>query len=129
MLSPLPGEPNLQAALEEAKRAFDQAPSRPNAEKVLVVIMDKKSSNEHKDVAKALKPLKKDKVKVVPVAIGPDADVDELRNITSAKDYLVEVAKKEDPKKVAEKIMEKVSTGSYAFVVMITNVVRSVESL
>ena len=76
-----------------------------------MVIMDKKSIDTEEDIKEALKPLKDDDVKVVPVAIGPDADVSELKNITSAEGYLVEAEKTTDPKKLAEKIMAKVTSG------------------
>lgn len=97
--------------MAEAKRLFDQASPRPNAKKVLVVIMDKKSTDTEEDIQEALNPLKEDDVKIVPVAIGPDADVNELKNITSAEGYLVEAEKTTDPKKLAEKIMAKVTSG------------------
>ena len=76
-----------------------------------MVIMDKKSSSKYEDVDVALKPFKEDEIKVVPVAVGPDANVDELKNITSAEGYLVTAEKTTDPAKLAEKIMAKVTTG------------------
>ena len=105
------GDPDLQKALSEAKRLFEQASPRPNAKKVLVVIMDKKSIDQPEDIQEALKPLKEDEVKIVPVAIGPDTDVDELKNITSAEGYLVKAENTTDPGKLAEKIMAKVISG------------------
>lgn len=105
------GEPNLEQALSEAKKLFDQASPRPNAKKVLVVIMDKKSSNKYQEIDVALKPLKEDDVKVVPVAVGTDASLDELKNITSAEEYVVTVEKSTDPVKLAEKVMIKVTKG------------------
>ena len=105
------GEPDLQKALSAAKKAFDQASLRPNAKKVLVVIMDKRSIDKPEDVKEALKPLKEDKVKVVPVAVGPDADKDQLKNITSAEGYLVKAEKTTTPEKLAKDIMDKVTSG------------------
>lgn len=105
------GDPDLQKALTAAKRLFDQASPRPNAKKVLVVIMDKKSINEEEDIQEALKPLREDEIKVVPVGIGPGADVNELKNITSAEGYLVKAEKTTDPGKLAERIMVKVISG------------------
>jgi len=104
------GEPNLQKALEASKRAFDQASPRPNAKKILVVIMDKKSIDKHEAVQEALQPLKED-VKVVPVAVGPDADKDQLKNLTSVERYLVEAEKTTTPEKIAKDIMDKVTSG------------------
>ena len=94
-----------------AKRLFDQASPRPNAKKVLVVIMDTKSINEEEEIQAALQPLKEDEIKIVPVGIGPDADVNELKNITSAEGYLVKAKKTADPGMLAEKIMVKVISG------------------
>ena len=94
-----------------AKRLFDQASPRPNAKKVLVVIMDTKSINEGAEIQVALQPLKEDEIKIVPVGIGPDADVNELKNITSAEGYLVKAKKTADPEMLAEKIMVKVISG------------------
>ena len=105
------GNPDLQKALTAAKRLFDQASLRPNAKKVLVVIMDEKSINEEEEILEALKPLKEDEIKIVPVGIGPGADVNELRNITSAEGYLVKAKKTADPGKLAERIMAKVISG------------------
>lgn len=58
------GEPDLQRAFEEAKRLFDSAPPRPNAKKVLVVIVDNKSSNRPEEIKAAAKPLHDNKIKV-----------------------------------------------------------------
>lgn len=73
--------------------------------------MDKRSIDKPEDVKEALKPLKEDKVKVVPVAVGPDADKDQLKNITSAEGYLVKAEKTTTPEKLAKDIMDKVTSG------------------
>ena len=76
-----------------------------------MIIMDKKSIDEQEVVQEALKPLKKDEVKVVPVAAGSDADKDQLKNLTSAEGYLVEAEKTTTPEKLAKAIMDKVTSG------------------
>ena len=73
--------------------------------------MDKTSSDGDGEVRKALKPLKEDGVKIVPVAVGPDADRNQLKNITSTEEYLVDAKKSTTPEKLAEEIMEKVTSG------------------
>ena len=73
--------------------------------------MDKTSIDGNGDVQKALKPLKEGNVKIVPVAVGPDADRDQLRNITSLEEYLVDAKKSTTPEKLAEEIMDKVTSG------------------
>ena len=73
--------------------------------------MDKTSTDEDGEVQKALKPLKEDDVKIVPVAVGPDADKNQLKNITSTDEYLVDAKKSTTPEKLAEEIMDKVTSG------------------
>lgn len=73
--------------------------------------MDTKSINEEEEIQVALKPLEEDEIKIVPVGIGPDADANELKNITSAEGYFVKAKKTADPEKLAEKIMVKVIFG------------------
>ena len=105
------GEPDLQKALEEAKKMFDSAPSRPGVKKVLVVIIDKKSTSSPEDVKEVLTPLEEEEVKIVPVAVGSSADPTELEQITSNRGYLIETQRELDPDTTAEEIMEKVLKG------------------
>ena len=105
------GEPDLQKALEAAKEVFDKFSTRPNAKKVLVVIMDKKPTDTQDDIQEALKPLEGDKIKVVSVAVGPEADVETLKNITSTESNFVKAAKTVTPTKLAKDIMDKVISG------------------
>lgn len=113
------GGPNLQKALEEAKRLFDSEPSGPDVKKVLVVITDKKSTSRPEGVKKAVVPLEEGGVKIVPVAVGSSADPSELEGITSNRGHLIETQRRLDPDVTAEKIMEKVLKGiaisSYIF--------------
>lgn len=101
------GEPDLQRALEEAKMMFKQAPSRPGAKKVLVVIMDKKSISDSSEVEQASKPLEDVNIVVVPVAVGPEASLPELEKTTTNKKFMVIVGKDEDPERLGEEIMRK----------------------
>lgn len=101
------GDPDLQRALEEAKMMFKQAPSRPGAKKVLVVIMDKKSTSDPDEVEQAAKPLEDDNIKVVPVAIGSEASLPELEKTTTNKKFMVTAGKDEDPVRLGEEIMRK----------------------
>jgi len=99
------GEPDLQRALEEAKIMFKQAPSRPGAKKVLVVIMDKKSISDSSEVKQASKPLEDVNIVVVPVAVGPAASLPELEKTTTNKKFMIIVGKDEDPETLGEEIM------------------------
>lgn len=105
------GEPNLQRALEEAKRLFDSELTGPDVKKVLVVISDKISTSRPEDVKKAVVPLEEGGVKIVPVAVGSSVDPSELEVITSNRGYIIETERKLDPDVTAEKIMEKVLKG------------------
>lgn len=107
----LGGEPNLQKALEEAKRLFDSESAGPDVKKVLVVITDKKSTSRPEDVKKAVGPLEEGGIKIVPVAVGSSADPSELEVITSNRGYIIVTQRKLDPDVTAEKIMEKVLKG------------------
>lgn len=110
------GEPNLQKALEEAKRLFDSESTSPDVKKVLVVITDKKSTSRPEDVKKAVMPLEDGGIKIVPVAVGSSADPSELEGITSNRGYLIETQRELDPDETAEKIMNKVLKGIANFV-------------
>ena len=105
------GEPDLQRALEEAKKLFDSDPKRPDAKKVIVVITDKKSTSRPEDVKKAFIPLEEEGVTVVPVAVGSSADPNELERITSNRGYLIKTERELDPDVTAEQIMEMVLKG------------------
>ena len=107
------GDADLKKALEEAKNTFDSAPKRPNSEKVLVVIMDKKSINEQEKLKEVVTHLEDDGTKIVPVAVGTIADVRELERITENKGYLVKSPKDVDPGKLADMVMDKVLKGNY----------------
>ena len=107
------GVPDLEAALLEAKVMFKQATHRPGAKKVLVLIMDKKSSSDAGAVKDGAKPLEDDNIKVVPVAIGSEASVPELEKTTTNKKYIVTVEKDEDPERLGEEIMRKALKSEY----------------
>lgn len=101
------GGPDLIAALQEAKRVFESASARPDAWKVLVVIIDKRSGSSVSDVEKAAEPLDEDGIKVVPVAVGGEADPSELE-VTNPERFVITVPRTEDPKTLGQQIMEHV---------------------
>jgi uncharacterized protein YegL len=107
------GDPSLKRALDQVKRLFDRAPLRPNAKKVLVVIVDKLPVDSPEEGMNAVKAMKKNKIKVVPVAIGDDVDPDELVKRTNNKQYLVKGKTDEKPEPLGDKIMDKVLRGKY----------------
>ena len=102
----------LEKALDGAKKMFEDM-ARPDAKKVLVVIMDQKQSGSRDKTKEKARELKNAGVKVVPVLLGEEASKEELEEITRNKDNLVEMEEDENPDKAAEKIMIKVLEGNY----------------
>lgn len=101
----------LDRALDEARKMFEDT-ARPDAKKVLVVIMDQEQSSDRNQAKEKAREVKESRVKVVPVALGEEANPDELTEITPNKNNLVEMEKDENPEKAAEKIMIKVLEGN-----------------
>ena len=107
------GNPDLEAALIEAKMMFKQAAHRPGAKKVLVLIMDKKSSSVDILVVDSAKSLEDDNIKVVPVGIGLEANLSELEKTTTNMKFMVTAAVDEDPQRLGEEIMRKALKSEY----------------
>lgn len=103
--------PDLDEALKKGKELFDDAPERPNAWKVLVLITDAKSSSKLVDVKATAKMLQDDGIKVIPVAIGDEVDHVELEETTSDKTNVVNVTTDVYVIVLKEKIMSKVFKG------------------
>ena len=108
---PLRGGPDLRKALEEAKSLFDQATARPDAKKVLAVIIDHESINNSSEIKEAAKVLEDDDVQVVPVGVGPNVDDEELETITSNKQNVIKTDKDGDPSSVGEEMIQKIRQG------------------
>lgn len=86
---------------------------RPDAKKVLVIIIDKKSDSTEDEVRQAADLLENDKIRVIPVALGKEAGLPELTNATVDKDDVVKADKKDDPEKIADEIIMKASECLY----------------
>lgn len=104
------GQPDLAMALEEGRRLFDRAAKRPNARRVLVVIVDNKSVNNPEDIKRASKSLENKNIKVIAVSVGQAADTKEMEHISSDKDRVIHVNKDEKPEALADKIISKATT-------------------
>ena len=61
---------------------------------------------------KAAKPLEDAGISVIPVAIGDEADVGELENLTPDKENLIQPPDDTTPDDLAKMIMEKIHTGT-----------------
>ena len=101
------GTPALAKTLDEARKLFEDAASRENATKVLVVMMDNKSGSEPEDVKEKGKALEEAGIRVIAVAVGNQADVMELNNTASHEGDVITTDKTGDPDKTAKEIMEK----------------------
>lgn len=112
---PSSGTPDLENALLEANKLFDGAGARPDAKKLLVVIIDSKSRNEKVDIIEAAKPLITSGCWVVPVAVENEGVVEECGFLTPLKNTTVEVPKTGDPDKIAKEITDKMKEGKYLF--------------
>lgn len=82
------GDPDLKKALEEAEQLFDNAPFRPGSRRILVIFVDKKSTNSRSDLKEASKPLIEKNVTIVPATIGPEVDIDEIEVLPANKEYI-----------------------------------------
>ena len=105
-----PGGASVINTLNRAQRIFDASP-RPNAKRVLVLVMDKRSDNRLDDVKLSAESLWRAGVKVIPVAFGREAAPDEIEATTSEEDNLIDVRDTSDTDQVAKEIMEKVLEG------------------
>ena len=72
------------------------------------MIIDKKSDNTIEEVRNAAA-LLEGKIRVIPVALGREADVEELTNTTLDKNDLVKADKDRDSEKTAEEIIMRAS--------------------
>lgn len=96
------------AALEEASKAFKGPGVRANATKVLVVMTDMKGDSAEEEIEAAADPLKQMNVKVIAVAIGANADTNEMVNITGDNNNVITAPVDEDQDSLAKALMKKV---------------------
>lgn len=100
----------LDKALKKATELFKEY-QREGAKNVLVVIMDKKSTSDGKEVKNMAIPLWDDDVEVIPIAFGRDSDENELKSITPHEDNLIPAYVTNKTGKIAEEIMNKMRKG------------------
>ncbi len=78
----------------------------------MVVITDRKSGSSAADVKTAAKPLEESGIAVIPVAVGVEADVKELENLTPDKNNIIQPSDGTSANELAKMIMEKINTGN-----------------
>ena len=119
-LASLPsGGPDLKKALDESKRVFDNS-GRPDARKVLVVIVDKRSTNSPDDIMSAAVPLDKNGVRVIPVLVGNDVYPTEMEKVTPDKLGIVKVNKDVEPEILGKVILDRVLRGKFMMMFILT---------
>ena len=74
-----------------------------------MVIIDKKSDSTEDEIIRAAELLEKNKIRVIPVALGGEADVPELTNATLDYRDVIKADRKDDQEKVADEILIKAS--------------------
>lgn len=105
------GGSDLEQALDAAVMIFKGQGVRVDAQKVLVLMTDAKSTGDDVQSYKRAKDLKDNGVNIITVAIGGETDlVDPLKNISSVPDNVVNTTTKEDPEAVAKKVIERTGT-------------------
>lgn len=79
---------------------------------VLVVFIDNKSGSSLADVKNAAKSLEDAGIIVIPIAIGDQVDVEELKKLTPDKENILEPPDTSTPGDLSKKIMEKIQKGN-----------------
>lgn len=72
----------------------------------MVVITDKRSTSNLRDVTNEGRVLEQDDIRVIPVALGNEADENELQKITPWLDDILKTDKDSNSYKVAEMILK-----------------------
>lgn len=103
------GGVDIERALKESRNLMNTA--RPQARKVLVLVVDKSSDNTLEELKAAGKSLEEDGIRVIPVAFGNAGDPNELGNVTPIKDDVIPTNDGDETKRTAKKIMDRVLNG------------------
>lgn len=108
------GSPDLKKALDQAMKLFEDAPPRPDAKKILVVLIDQKSVNYPQVLSASAKSLQDKNILVLPIAFGSLADLDELTRLAPSKGVVIQIDGDEDGAAIAQKIMNDGVKGKYS---------------
>ena len=105
----LTGRPDLSTTLSTATNVISGSGSRNGVSKVLVIMMDTKSSSSLLDVQKYAKSIAFNGVKVMGVALGSDAALKiELASVVTNENNLIYVSSQTDVKTIAGQLSWKV---------------------
>ena len=99
------GRPDLVKALQKAKDVFELREVRPNAKKVLVVIMDNVSVANRKDLKEVVTVLVNESVLIIGVGVGSSVGKKDLEIITEEIRNIITVGLNKNPDELAKEIM------------------------
>lgn len=100
------GTPDIARGLEGAKNVFLQSGTRPDANKVLVLMVDRKSANSKQELESKAKDLQGEDIKIIPVLIGTEVDPKEATQLTTDKEDVIKTRKNEKPDMIGDKIID-----------------------
>lgn len=106
------GGSNLERALEAVRNLFESSP-RPEAKRVLILVTDTQSDSNIEDVKSSAESLWESRIKVIPVAFGPEAQPDEIKVTTADEDDLIDALNNNDTDGIAKEIMDKALAGMF----------------
>ena len=106
------GTPDLAKALKLGEELLSSA--RPNAQKVLVIITDVKSGSSPSKVKLAAKALDNKDILILAVAVGNEADPNELTTAAGSGKNIINSSNTEEPGKVREEIIKKITQGKHS---------------
>lgn len=116
----------LDEALRIARKVFKSSSARESAQKVFVLIADKKSTSSPTDVAHEVKALEDMDVTVIPVGIGGEVDIKELQELTPNISDVINTSVIDDVEKFREDIMLKILKGRTCLLVNSQKIVYQV---
>lgn len=102
----------LENVLLESKRMLVGS-GRPGAKKILVLIMDKRSTSKLDSVRMSAKNLENSGVIIIPVAFGQEADLDEMSNVTSDLSNIIQANESSVVKTLADTVIAKAVIGEF----------------
>jgi len=98
----------LDEALRIARKVFKSSSARESAQKVFVLIADRKSTSSLSDVVPEVKALEEMDVTVIPVGIGSEVDIKELQELTPNISDVINTSAIDDVEQFREDIMLKI---------------------
>ena len=104
------GDPDVEKALKEAEKLFDNASPRPGSRRIVVIFVDKKTPNSRDGLKEAAESVIEKNVTIIPAVIGPEVDIDEIEVLPTNKEYIA-ICEPIMPQTWPEIIMEKSRKG------------------